>query len=153
AALPDPGEKAPEAKEGAKSLPEGAAVRLGSPRFWAGGGINASGYSLTFTPDSKHVAMVGGDGGVHIWDAATGQEAANLGARDQANPVRPTAAVSVVFSRDGKLAAISGTGGLLHLWDVKEKKDLGELAKEGNAAPVTCEFAPDGKTLAGASWA
>jgi WD40 repeat protein len=76
-------------------LPDKAIARIGTTRYRYTGHIK----SLAFTADAKRLLSFGSDGGIGIWDAATGRELRHLAAEPRANPDW------VAFSADGKLAA------------------------------------------------
>ena len=51
-------------------LPPGALARIGTTRFRYGGG---AAFAVAFSPDGKTLAACG-DGGIRLWDSATGKE-------------------------------------------------------------------------------
>ena len=77
--------------------------------------------SVAFSPDGKTIAagysLVGGGGGVVLWDVAARKRLA-----DEPLPVKEGDVTSVAFSPDGKTIAagydVGGVGGGVVLWDV-----------------------------------
>ena len=100
---------------------------------------------LVFSPNGARLASVGGRGGVHLWDIASGLELRET-PETRGRP-RPT---SIAFAPDGRHFVASGDSGELHLWDADSSGrhrllvDLGKLAR-GNHALA---YSPDGKVLA-----
>ena len=113
----------------------------------------AFGFASAYSPDGSKL-VVGGLGGMQIYDAATGAFINSL----------PTAAnfytYSVAFSPDGSMLAIGGqqnnnaTGSwnfaVLEVWSMQSGKLLASYAAgaDANAAIASVAFSPDGKTLA-----
>lgn len=102
-------------------------------RQWQGPGF-------AFTPDGRSLVVGGKDGGLHLWDTATGQELAALPAEGE--PV-----TSLTLTRDGRTALTAHSGGGLHLWDVRDRKHLRRLPAVARQ-PHFAAIAPDGKTIA-----
>jgi RNA polymerase sigma factor (sigma-70 family) len=130
-------------------LPAGAAVRLGSARLWPGM-FAFSLYSVDFSPDGNALAMVGGDGAVHVWDTATGKETARLTAPGKPNLRAPRQFTFLAFAPDGKTLAACEGGRAIRLWDLKSRTSrvLGGTLGGGVSSFV---FSPDGKLLAAPS--
>jgi RNA polymerase sigma factor (sigma-70 family) len=128
-------------------LPADATARLGAPQFWPGGAFYSDN-TLTFTPDSKHVALVGADRTVHIWDVHTGNEIARVGKPDAVGAIPRQAVLGMAFSPDGNLVAVVENDTVINVWDIKENKEAARLTVENKATLHACVFAPDGKTVA-----
>ncbi len=115
-------------------------------------------HDVLFTPDGKALVSGGGDGVIHVWDAATGKSLRTIGS--DLDEVRHLA-----LSPDGKLLAsvslhgkdLSGAADwpdpFVRLWDFASGSKLGELrqppktpAGEPDGVEALC-FTPDGKTL------
>jgi RNA polymerase sigma factor (sigma-70 family) len=117
------------------SLPADAATRLGSARFVFKNGASGG---PTFTPDSKHIAMLDANAAVVIFDVTTGKETARVGGAEKRRAVPPWV---LALSPDDKLAAVMDVDAV-HVWDMKTKKEVAVL--DGIGAPY---FSPDGKQL------
>jgi RNA polymerase sigma factor (sigma-70 family) len=120
------------------SCPEGAMLRMGTVRLRHGDGV----HGVTFSPDGKILASVGGDGALRLWDSKTGK------------PIRQfdtsqLGSYGVAFSRDGTKLVTGDDFRNVRLWDVASGKML--LEKRGHDQHVKAvAFAPDGKTFASA---
>jgi RNA polymerase sigma factor (sigma-70 family) len=121
----------------------GSVARLGNAMFWPGT-LNSTGYTLTFTADSKQVAVVGANQAIYVWDVPTGRLAARVGGVD-----RPGITIQgITFSPDGKLVAATENGTGIRVWDVKGNREVAHLTGVRAGKLSSCRFAPDGKTLA-----
>ncbi len=123
-------------------LPPDAVTRLGTNRFWCGGG-----HQVAWTPDgSKIVAATWTD--ATVFDASSGKQ---LRLIRPADPDRGINSLSV--SPDGKSLALgtdSGTnkqGGIL-IWDLATGQLLCECQTTGRQQYLNVLFSPDGKSLA-----
>src|SRR3954453_9167698 len=82
-------------------LPPGAVARLGTLRYRVGKQIQ----HLAYSPDGNRLAVRNYDGGVSIWDAATGQKVRELPDNSQVGPLawRPDGrGVLLVLPKDGE---------------------------------------------------
>ena len=77
--------------------------------------------SLGYGHDGKTLATAGFDGVVHLWDAVTGRQVAQLDGETKAT-IR-----SVTLTRDGKFVACVNDAGLLRVWDVEERGTQADL--------------------------
>jgi RNA polymerase sigma factor (sigma-70 family) len=125
------------------ALPPTALARIGSNRLWIGRGRDTDfRCTLTFTPDSQHVAIAGANRSVVIWDALTGKETARLA--DVTKTSDPCPPPVFTFSPDGTLmAAIEFEA--VRVWDLTRNKQVASLKTEHCAN--RCVFSPDGKVL------
>lgn len=105
--------------------------------------------AVTFSPDGRRIAAVGGLFAVHpdreikVWDAQSGQEVLSL--RGHVGGLR-----SVAFSPDGRRLASTGLDQTIKLWDSVSGQEI--LTLRGHTDHVFCvAFSPDGHQLASAS--
>jgi WD40 repeat protein len=113
-------------------LPPGAVARLGSLRFFHGGGDIQQ---VSFSPDGKLIASRNVSG-CRLWDAATGRE---LPLREE---IRRAAGF---FPVQGKLLAAECAESELRLWDVATGRQVRRL--ERDLRDTVFGISPDGRTL------
>ncbi|MEV6347635.1 hypothetical protein [Actinoplanes sp. NPDC051851] len=89
-------------------------------------------------------AAAGGDDGVRIWDAGTGELLTTLAVVDR------LAVYALAFSPDGTMLAGGSQGGDVLLWHVATGAPGPILPGDGNAM-LDVRFSPDGGTLTGVS--
>jgi WD40 repeat protein len=97
---------------------------------------------VAFSPDGRWLATGHAEGGVILYDTATGQEHRRLGGR----PPSPTNCSRLAFRADGRLAS-AGLDGTLQIWDPAR----GELVRSWRAHAKAIDgvaFSPDGAVLA-----
>ena len=100
--------------------------------------------AVAFSPDGKYLASADRNGGILVWEGATGREFNSLPGHK--------ACVTALSFMPGVLASASEDGKIA-LWDVKEGKEIRSWAAHpGGAAWV--DFAPDGRSFrrAATSW-
>jgi RNA polymerase sigma factor (sigma-70 family) len=122
-------------------LPPEAVTRLGNVRQWPT--IAASGATLTFTSDSKHLAHSGPDRAIVIWDAISGKETARIAAADKPGPVP----LALIFSPDDRRVAVFENNAHIRVWDIKANKELAHLSNLSAGFIHRGAFSPDGKML------
>jgi eukaryotic-like serine/threonine-protein kinase len=98
---------------------------------------------VAFSPDDRHLASVGIDGSVKIWDTTTG-EGVNLGRHNGK-------ALAVGYSEDGRHVASGGADKMVKIWDTVTGAELLTLRGHSDAV-VAVAFSPDGSRLASTSW-
>lgn len=117
-------------------------VDTGSRQFRLNLGDTAA-VAVSFSPDSKTLAVACADGSIRLIDTRSGTEAAQLDGH--AGHVR-----TVNWSPDGKMLASGGNDGTVRLWDSASGKQLRKL--EGHVSAVyAVAFAPSGAQIASAS--
>ena len=100
---------------------------------------SSSVYRTIFSPDSKHVMVVGNDIAAIAYDAITGRITEFFGGHSEA--VRAAA-----YSPDGKQIATASTDDTVRIWDVSTTHAT--LILQGHDAEVeSVAFSPDGKQL------
>jgi RNA polymerase sigma factor (sigma-70 family) len=123
------------------NLPADKANRLVEPGILEG--LKGSAWCVTFSPDGKTLAGSDTEGGVRLWDVATGKEKAAL-------PDNAGYCSLVAFTRNGRL--LLGVGrveqdgkksGEVRVWDLKTNKLLLKLENTSESAA----FSPDDRTL------
>ncbi len=98
--------------------------------------------AVTFSPDSKTLAIRGDEKTVKLWDIAGAREMTTI-------PNNPNYSGQILFSPDGGTLAIPQLNSTVLLWDVAGDKERLVL-KGGN--PTRIAFSPDGQTLAGGGY-
>jgi WD40 repeat protein len=96
--------------------------------------------SMTFSPDSKHVALCAADEFVRVYEVATGEE--SLSRKWQKSGFS-----AIAFSLDGRLL-LGSTGRDLKLWDAitGEERQTLRGTKDFHSSPA---FSPDGRYVMG----
>jgi len=97
---------------------------------------------LSFSPDSRRLAVAHMDGSPKIWDIATRKEIFSLVGHSQPCD-------GIAYSPDGKLLATSDDAGMVRTWDSVTGQELLSLTLSGNVHSVA--FNPDSTQLAAAS--
>src|SRR5262245_33998205 len=101
--------------------------------------------AVQFSPDGRFFAAANIAHHLKLWDAATGEECADLDLEGQTHFI-----LNFCFSSDSRLIVFGcygpkpGDPDLLKFWDVARRRPCGEV--EGDVR--TLRFAPDGKTFA-----
>jgi WD40 repeat protein len=127
--------ESPRAAGRSNALPDGALIRLVSPRSGRSGRIR----SAVFGPDEQQIITVYEDGTAGVWDVATSKELRRVG---ENGPELYAAALTP----DGKRLATVTDRGAPRLWDTATGKELTTLRGEKHLA-VSLAFSPDGKWL------
>jgi WD domain, G-beta repeat len=78
-------------------------------------------HALAFSPDSKWLGSAGSDGGIYIWEAATGKEVLRLTGHEGE-------VATVAFSPDGRTIFSQGQDGQGYLWNLRPKPVAGQPA-------------------------
>jgi WD40 repeat protein len=105
---------------------------------------------LIFTRDGKTLVTSSADRSIKLWDVTTRKEIATI--RDPADngDERPMV-LAVACSPDGTTFVTGGDGKEIHVWD-RAKRELKATLRGHEDVVAGLAFAPDGKTLASASY-
>ncbi len=107
------------------------------------GGHEGRVYAAAFSPDSKHIATVGKDKTVRLWEVHTGQLLKTLfGHKDEV--------LSVAYSPDGQTIASGGLDNTIRLWNANTGKHIKTL-KGHNRTVLSVIFSPDSETIVSSS--
>lgn len=98
--------------------------------------------TVAFSPDGRLLASGGNDNTVHLWNAVTGRQVAEL--KGHTGSVRV-----VVFSHSGRLLASSSADGTVRLWNPATRTPVAVLAADSGPLQGIA-FSPDGRLLAAA---
>jgi WD40 repeat protein len=107
--------------------------------------------ACAFSPDGRLLASGGHGGHVKLWDAATGQEVANLTDHQcgHAGDKEIYHVYACAFSPDGKRLAAGGANGVIKIWDIETRQEVSVLAAEPRCdSIISCAFRlPEGKQV------
>lgn len=95
---------------------------------------------ISFSPDSKKLITIGGDGTVKLWNIPITEDSTTF-----------TEQVGAALSSDGKILATASADGKLRLWDFAANRELAALGEEQikfGTIFFSPKFSPDGKILA-----
>jgi WD40 repeat protein len=121
-------------------LPEHALARLGTMRLRQGYYLKA----VAFAPDGKSLIAADTDGGIRLWDSATGQLLHAFRAHPGGYML-----TTIALSPDGRLLAAYGWRGVITLFELPTGK-VRHLLKDDGEYFTCLQFSADSKTLAAA---
>jgi len=108
--------------------------------------LSAPASVVALSPDGRRAASGVGNGGLQIWDVATGQFVRQFQLSSGSGPVR-----SIAFSPDDKhVAAGAQSTGQIEIWDIASGQQLATLTGHG-AGVEALQFTPDGTRVASGS--
>ena len=102
--------------------------------------------SISFSPDSKRIAVPGAPGTVGIWEVATGRRVGHplaIGSDDVAE---------AIFTRDGRTLIASDDSGSVSFVDIGTGRPVRPPLSVGNQLAGALDLSPDGRLLAVASY-
>lgn len=100
-------------------------------------------FSVSFSPDGKHIVSGESSGKIGLWDISSDKEVKIL--KGHEGPV-----YSVSFSPDGDYVVSGGADKKVKLWDIKKGKEI--RTYEGHKEVVTSvSFSPDGRFILSSS--
>lgn len=94
---------------------------------------------VAWSPDERWVGTAANDGGIALWNPATGEREALLGTHDGK-------AWAVAFSGDGQWLASVASDGLLRMWRTDDRRLALEVRAHQSAARAVA-FSPDSGTI------
>ena len=102
-------------------------------------------HEISFSPDSKRIAVPGAPGTVGIWDVATG--------RRVGRPLVIGAAYveAAIFADGGRTLIVSDDSGSVSMVDVATGRPIGKPLSAGDEPLATLDLSPDGRLVAAAS--
>jgi WD40 repeat protein/tRNA A-37 threonylcarbamoyl transferase component Bud32 len=103
-------------------------------------------HSISFSPDSRRIAVPGAPGTVRIWDVATGRRVGqplHIGEAD---------VEEAIFSRDGRALIASDDSGSVSMVDIETGRLFGRPLSVGDEPAAALDLSPDGRLLAAASF-
>lgn len=116
----------------------------GSAAVIAGAATGPVTQPVAFSPDSKTLAVVAGNGQVRLWNVASKTFTATL-----AGPGKSPRAVA--FAPDGATLAVADADGQVYLWNLSTSRPASVATPLSASGGVTAlAFSPDGKILAAA---
>jgi RNA polymerase sigma factor (sigma-70 family) len=119
-------------------LPRGARLRLGTARLRHDG---RNGGLVTFSAAGKALVSAHGDGGVHVWESATGKELRAL------KTLPCFAEGPAALSSGGTLVGLP-VGNSLCIWDLTAGKELHRDVGHGTDRAPCLAFSADGRLMA-----
>jgi WD40 repeat protein/tRNA A-37 threonylcarbamoyl transferase component Bud32 len=102
--------------------------------------------SISFSPDSKRIAVPGASGTVGIWDVATGRrvgEPLAIGSAD---------VEEAIFAEDGRTLIASDDSGSVSMVDIATGRPSRPPLSVGDDVAASLDLSPDGRLLAAASY-
>ncbi len=103
-------------------------------------------HSISFSPDSRQIAVPGTPGTVGIWEVATGTRVGRPLVFGDAN------VDEAIFAGDGRSLIASDESGSVSMVDVGTGRPIGQPLSVGDEAAASLDLSPDGRLLAAASF-
>jgi len=102
--------------------------------------------SISFSPDSKRIAVPGAPGTVGIWEVATGRRVGRPLEIGEAN------VEGAIFAEDGRTVIASDDSGSVSMVDIGTGRPIGPPLSVGGETPALLDLSPDGRLVAAASY-
>jgi len=103
--------------------------------------------SISFSPDSKQIAVPGVPGMVGIWNVATGRRVG------KPLPIGKADVETAIFANGGRALIASDDDGSVSMFDIRTKRRIGQALSVGDEPAGSLALSPDGRLLAAASYA
>ena len=103
-------------------------------------------HSISFSPDSKWIAVPGAEGTVGIWDVATGRRVGSPLVVGDAD------VEAAIFAGDGRTLIASDDSGAVSTLDVESGRVIGAPLSIGSQVADSLDLSPDGRLLVAASF-
>ena len=101
--------------------------------------------SISFSPDSKRIAVPGAPGTVGIWEVATGRRVG------EPLPIGSADVEAAIFANGGRTLIASDDSGSVSMVDVRTGRRIGRPLSVGDEPAASLDLSPDGRLLAAAS--
>ncbi len=103
-------------------------------------------HSISFSPDSKRIAVPGADGTVGVWDVATGRR------RGTPIAIGSAAVEEAIFADSGNLLIASDDSGSVSMIDLRTSRPVRPPLSVGDGPASALSISADGRLLAAGSY-
>ena len=101
---------------------------------------------VSFSPDSKRIAVPGASGTVGIWEVATGHRIGRPLAIGESD------VEAAIFANDGRTLIVSDDSGSVSMVDIATRRPIRPPLSVGSQPAGSLDLSPDGRLLAAASY-